>query len=200
MILLERYLGEAKKKKKPTTIPKMKGKGKYHFGIKNDPDGWYHKPEMMGHRWSAETVDALEVVLNTYSKSKMQKWVIDNVYGTPKDLLKIKGENSWHYFNNITKKDIAILQWVLRRVDKMKKDYASLLYQFQNKSGLLKSRLDWALELLAYKYDNEAYLDSYIRTYGFYGMEREEARDRFERYHKGISKKIDGQAIGLMMR
>lgn len=196
MEILEKYLGEAKKKKS-TTIPKMKGKGKYHFGIKNDPDGWYNKPEMMGHRWSAETLDALEAVLNTYSKSKMQKWIIDNVYGTPKDLAKI--EYSWHYFNNVTKKDIAILQFVLRRVDKMKKEYANLLYKVENKSGMLKSRLNWALEILAYKYDKEKYLDYYIRSFGYYGMARDEAKDRFERYHKGIAKKIDGQSIGLLM-
>ncbi len=199
-LLLEKYLPEAKRRKTPKKkpIPKVKGKGRYHFGIKMNPDGWYQKPAMMGHRWAAETVDSLEQVLNTYSKSKMQKWIIDTVYGTPADLKKIDGENSWHYFNNITKKDIAILQYVLRRVDSMKKDYAALLRMVDKKSGMLKDRLTWALEVLAYKHDKEAYMKDYIRAYGFYGMEPEEAKDRFERYHKGISKKISGQDKGMM--
>jgi hypothetical protein len=195
MNLMDKYIGEAKKKK---PIPKVKGKGKYNFGIKNNPDGWYQNPSMMGHRWSAETLDALEVVLNTYSKSKMQKWIINNVYGTPADLKKIDGENSWHYFNNITKKDIATLQFVLRKVDSMKKDYNALLSNVSRKTGMLKSRLIWALEILAYKHDRERYLDSYIRTFGFYGLPRDEAEERFERYHKGIAKKIDGQSKALM--
>ena len=193
--LVEKYLGEKRKAPKKKTIPKVKGKGKYNFGIKKDPDGWYHKPEMMGHRWSRETVDALENVLNTYSKSKIQKWIIDNVYGTPADLAKI---DSWHYFNNIAKKDIAILQFVLRKADTMKKDYASLLGNVEKKTGMLKNRLIWALEVLAYKHDRERYLESYIRAFSLYGLERKDSEERFERYHKGIAKKMQGQSKGLM--
>lgn len=202
MVLLEKYIGEAKRKKAPKkkAIPKVKGKGKYHFGIKKDPEGWYQQPKMMGHRWSKETVDALEKVLNTYSKSKQQKWIINSVYGSPQDVAKIDGENSWHYFNNITKKDIAILQFVLRKADSMKSDYAALLRNVGSKTGMLKNRLTWALEVLAYKHDKEAYLQDYIKNFGFYGMDKEEAEDRFERYHKGIMKKIDGQDRGLMGR
>lgn len=197
--LLEKYIGEAKRKApKKKAIPKVKGKGKYSFGIKNDPEGWYQKPKMMGHRWSKETVDSLEKVLNTYSKSKQQKWIIGSVYGTPQDLKKIDGENSWHYFNNIAKKDIAILQFVLRKADSMKADYAALLRNVEKKTGMLKNRLIWALEILAYKHDREAYLKDYMRAFGLYGMEPEEAEKRFEKYHAGISKKIDGQSTGMM--
>ena len=200
MISIDKYLGEAKRRKSPKKkpIPKVKGKGKYHFGIKMNPDGWYQKPGMMGHHWSIETVDALEKVLNTYSKSKMQKWVITAVYGTPADLKKIDGENSWHYFNNITKKDIATLQFVLRKVDSMKTDYAALLRNINKKGGYLKDRLTWALEILAYRHDKEKYLQDYIKAFGLYGLQPEEAKERFEKYHKGISKKIDGQSKGMM--
>jgi hypothetical protein len=79
----------------------------------------------------------------------------------------------------------------------MKADYAALLRNVEKKSGMLKNRLSWALEVLAYKHDKEAYLKDYIRAFGFMGMPAEEARDRFERYHKGIMKKIDGQDRGL---
>jgi hypothetical protein len=190
MDLIDKYLGEAK-------IPKVKGKGKYNFGIKNDPEGWYQKPEMMGHRWAKESLDRLENVLNTYSKTKLQKWIIDVVFGTPSEINKTKHE--WHYFaNNITKKDVANLQFALRRVDSSVKDgmYA-LLSSIEKKSGMLKSRLNWALETLAYKYDKDNYLKWYMTAYGMLGMEPKEAMDRFERYHKGISKKIEGQAKAI---
>jgi hypothetical protein len=193
MELIDKYLGEARKKKtvKKKPIPRVKGKGKYFFGIKSNPKGWYQKPEMMGHRWSAETLDSLEQVLNTYSKSKAQKWLIDTVYGTPADLKKIDGENSWHYFNNITKKDIANLQFVLRKVDSMKSDYAALLSMINRKSGMLKDRLTWALEYLAYKHDRERYLEQYKKDFGLYGLQPDEAEERFEKYHKNLFKKID---------
>ena len=64
--------------------------------------------------------------------------------------------------------------------------------------GYLKDRLTWALEILAYRYDKEKYLQDYIKAFGLYGLQPEEAKERFEKYHKGISKKIDGQAKGMM--
>lgn len=193
----KKYLTEAKRK----SIPKVKGKGKYNFAIKFVPDGWYQNPKMAGHSWAKETVDKLEEVLNTYSKSKLQKWVLDNVYGTPQQMARDKywkSEDSWHFFNQTTKKDIANLQYTLRRIDSSKKEgMSALLYRVQDKTGVLKNRLIWALEILAYKYDKENYLKWYMREFGLLGMQPDEAMDRFERYHKGISKKIDGQAIGL---
>lgn len=188
MSLIDKYIGEAKKKS--GAIPRVKGgKGRYHFGIKFDPNGWYQKPEMAGHNWAKESLDALENVINTYSKTALQKWVIEFAYGTPQEMKKEK--QSWHFFaNNVTKKDIATLQFVLRRVDKAKKGgmYA-LKSNVDRKSSLLKDRLTWALELLSYKHDKEAYLKGYIQAYGFYGMEPKEAQERFEKYHDGIRKK-----------
>ena len=74
--LIDKYLIEAKK-----LIPKVRGKGKYNFGIKHDPEGWYQNPSMMGHHWAKESLDRVEAVINTYSKSKLQKWIVDNVFG-----------------------------------------------------------------------------------------------------------------------
>ena len=190
MNLVEKYLGEA--------IPKVKGgKGRYQFGIKSDPNEWYQKPEMMGHRWAIETLDKLESVLNTYSKSALQKWFIDKVFGTPQKLQREK--QSWHYFaNNVTKKDIANIQYVLRRLDQAKKQgiYA-LLTNIDRKSSMAKSRMTWALEVLAYENDYDNYLKGYINTFGFYGMEPEEAKKRFEKYHKGIKQKLESDSVGL---
>ena len=189
----DKFMVEAKKK----PIPKVKGKGKYNFGIKYDPEGWYQKPEMMGHRWARESLDSLEAVMNTYSKSKLQKYVLDNVFGTPAKISKEK--NDWHYFaNHITKKDIANLQFVLRRIDSsIKGGMYSLLRSIEKKSSMLKSRLNWVLEVLEYKHDYEVYLKNYIAQYGLLGLAHEEAKERFERYHKGIKKKVDGQSQGL---
>ena len=59
---LTTYLTEVKKKKaKKKGIPKAKGK-KYSFGVKSDPNDWYMKPEMMGHRWAIESLDRVEEI------------------------------------------------------------------------------------------------------------------------------------------
>ncbi len=182
------YLTEVKKKKpKKKGIPKAKGK-KYSFAIKNDPDDWYQKPEMMGHRWAIESLDKVEEIINTYSKTKLQKWVISQVWGTPEELKKTK--YTWHTFaTNYTKKDAMLLQFTLRRVDKYKKNMADLLNDVSNKTGVLKSELIWALEHLSYTLDKEKYKEQYIRSMGWYGMSPEDADKRFEEYHKKQSGK-----------
>jgi len=182
------YLTEVKKKKaKKKGIPKAKGK-KYSFGIKSDPNDWYQKPEMMGHRWAIESLDRVEEIMNTYSKSKLQKWVIAQVWGTPEEIKKIglkKTEYTWHTFaTNYTKKDAMLLQYTLRRVDKYKKNMSDLMYDISNKTGTLKTRLLWALEHLSYVLDKERYKEQYIRDMGWYGLKPGEADKRFEEYHK----------------
>ena len=118
---LKTYISEAKKKKaKKKGIPKAKGK-KYSFSVKSDPNDWYQKPEMMGHRWAIESLDRVEEIINTYSKTKLQKWVISQVWGTPEELKKEK--YTWNTFaTHYTKKDAMLLQFTLRRLDKYKKN------------------------------------------------------------------------------
>lgn len=161
----------------------------YDFSIKKDEEGWYLKPQMMGHKWNAPIVDSLEDLLNTYNKSVLQKWIIKIVYGTPEE---INNKTDWHFFNNITKKDLASLQYVLRRVDKAKSEgMYNLLWWLYRKSGLLKSRLTWALELLAYKHDYDNYLKGYSSGVGFYGLKGDQAKERFDRYHQGLLSRQD---------
>lgn len=180
---LQTYIKEAKKKK--GGIPKAKGK-KYSFAEKNDPDGWYQNPGMMGEVWAKEGLDRVEGILNTYSKSKLQKWVIAQIWGTPQEIKTKKF--SWHTFStHYTKKDAMLLQYTLRRVDKFQKTgMAALLYDVSKKKGVLKDELSWALEHLAYKFDKEAYMQEYIRNMGWYGMDPDEAEKRFESYHKSL--------------
>ena len=131
---LDTFLSEAKKK---AGIPKSKGK-KYSFGIKDDPKGWYQNPGMMGEVWAKESLDRVEEIINTYSKTKLQKWVIEQIWGTPAEVKKAK--HSWHRFaTHYTKKDAMLLQYVLRRVDKYKNNMASLLYDVYHKQGIMKA-------------------------------------------------------------
>ena len=180
---LKTYISEAKKKKaKKKAIPKAKGK-KYSFSVKSDPNDWYQKPEMMGHRWAIESLDRVEEIINTYSKTKLQKWVISQVWGTPEEIKKEK--YTWNTFStHYTKKDAMLLQFTLRRLDKYKKNMSDLLYDISNKTGVMKNELIWALEHLSYKLDTEKYKEQYIRDMGWYGMTPEDADKRFETYHK----------------
>ena len=178
------YLTEVKKKKaKKKGIPKAKGK-KYSFAVKSDPNDWYMKPEMMGHRWAIESLDRVEEIINTYSKSKLQKWLITQVWGTPQEL-KSNKEWTWHTFSTFyTKKDAMLLQFTLRKLDKYKKNMSDLLHDVANKTGVLKNKLIWSLEHLSYVLDREKYKEQYIKDMGWYGMDQKDADERFEEYHK----------------
>ena len=61
---------------------------------------------------------------------------------------------------------------------------SDLLYDISNKTGVMKTRLIWALEHLSYSLDKEKYKEQYIRNMGLYGLKPDEADKRFEDYHK----------------
>jgi hypothetical protein len=161
---LEKYLTEAK----------------INFKVKKDKEGFYNNPGMVGHNLAKETVDTLETLFNKVVKTKKQKILMN--------LLVDFEETDWHYFYNKTKKDIQMYSYILRRVDKQS-PYELLLW-YNNKSGMWKDKLAHILEYLSYmSADKEEYLKRYSSNLGFYGMASDEAKERFEGYHKLLLKK-----------
>lgn len=147
--------------------------------LKSNKESFYNKPEMVGHTWAKETVDRLETLFNKIVKTKKHKMFMD--------LLMDFESDDWNYFMNITKKDEQIYSYILRRIDK--NTPYELLNWLDSKEGMMKSRLTHILEYLSYKSkDKDVYLRSYAKAFGFYGASEDEAKERFEKYHKDLEK------------
>lgn len=155
---------------------------KINFKVKKDKEGFYNNPGMVGHNLAKETVDSMETLFNKVVKTKKQKLLMN--------LLVDFEETDWHYFYNKTKKDIQMYSYILRRIDK--ESPFKLLLWHNNKAGMMKSILTHILEYLSYmSADKEEYLERYSRNVGFYGLQSDEAKTRFEEYHKLLLKKYD---------
>ena len=160
-------------------IKKYLKEAKVKFKVKSEKDSFYNDPKMAGHRWSAEKVDMLETLFNKIVKTNRQKLLMN---------LLIDFENTdWHYFNGISKKEVQIYSYIFRRIDK--DDPYILLQWHDQKAGMLKSPLTHILEYLSYIGKNkEAYFEKYSRVLGFYGMDVEDAKKRFNEYHMKLEK------------
>ena len=150
------------------------------FDAQADRNGFYNAPQMMGHRWAAENLDNVAALYNKVVKTDLQASVFDAVVD--------KQITSWSYWCNITKKDISQWSYVLRRLGKV--EPLTLLVWLGNKSGCLKSHLYHIIEHMAYQQNQEAYLEYYVAGFRFFGMDRNEAIERFHGYHADISEKI----------
>ena len=146
---------------------------------------WFKKPGMVGHMVAQETVALAEEVITKYAKTKRTRHVANYV---------IKDITEWNYWINVSKKEINLLRWVLRRLEKAfteKGGLTKLLAMYQNRTGCLKSHLDWMLEHLAYTHDKSARVKDYTRNMGFWGMTKKEATERLTKYHKNLIEKHD---------
>lgn len=133
---------------------------------------WYKNPEMTGHHWAIEMVDKIKAVIDKNGRTKNQRAVIKMI--APID------STDWHTFSvQYSKKALARLQYVLRRIDK-KGNKMELLRH--DKSGMLKDHLVWLLEYLAWKEEPERFYEYYARVYQFYGMSSEDAMKKAEDY------------------
>jgi len=161
----------------------MASQKEYSFSnIKNDPNSFYNKPKMRGHYWAIEKLDMMEQVANKYGKTDLQRWLLDYVWRFDID---DRDDNAWHYFENrITKKHISLMRQTLRAVDKSKEDGTmdDLRIKIMDKQGMLKDRLTWSMELLAWEHDRDDYIRSYQRDMAYLGMKPAESRERLGRY------------------
>ena len=126
---------------------------------------WYKTPEMMGHRWAIEMVDKIGEVVSKFGRTPKQKAVIKII--SPID------STDWHAFaNQFTKKDLSRLQYVLRRIDKEGNKLELLRH---DKGGMIKDRLVWLLEYLAWKEDPKEFGKYYASPLVSFGMAPEDA-------------------------
>ena len=150
---------------------------------------WFTNPTMCGEIWSQETVANAEAIITKYAKTKRTKALANYV---------IRDIPEWHYWNNITKKELNMLRWVLRRLDKAFTETGGLtrlLAMYQSRTGCLKGHLDWVLEHLAYTYDKSARVKDYARNMGFWGMTKKESMNRLTEYQKNLVKKHDVEKV-----
>lgn len=151
----------------------------FNFSVKKKKGSFYNEPDMVGHQIAKERVDQLDLLVEKLSKTRKQKILLDL-------LINFKSTD-WHYFNNITKKDIQTYSYILRRIDK--KSPLELYLWHEKRSGVLKDRLTHILEYLSYmSKDKNRYMKYYIEGFKFYGLPEKEAKKRFEKYHKGLEK------------
>ena len=104
---------------------------------------WFRNPGMVGHMVAQETVALAEEVITKYAKTKRTRHVANYV---------IKDITEWNYWINVSKKEINLLRFVLRRLDKAfteKGGLTKLLALYQNRTGCLKGHMDWMLEHLS---------------------------------------------------
>jgi len=150
--------------------------------IHNDKKSFYNKPGMVGETMAKNMVDAVEALATKYRKSKMQKWLFDEIFD--------ENENyDWHKFvTHYSKKDLSRLRYALIRIDKMKP--INLLYDIYDRSSMLKDKLMWSLEYLAYKNNREEFEKLYASENSRYGLSVEESNKRLKNMINLISKKL----------
>ena len=145
---------------------------------------WYKKGGMTGYVWSKETLLKAEKSLKDpkLKKTKIQKYLLKNSL----DLSAV----DWHYFNNMTNKDIQLLKHALKKVNK--NNVVSELHWIESRSGMLRTPLTRAMHVLAYKLQPEKYIAGQARIYKSYGMDegqgKERAKSIVENFEKGLSK------------
>ena len=150
---------------------------------------WFTQPTMAGHEWCKDTIFLAEEIFTKYAKTKRTKALANYV---------IKDIPEWHYWNSISKKELNLLRWVLRRIDKAFTEnggLTNLLAMYQSRTGCLKGHVDWVLEHLAYTYDKSARVKDYARNMGFWGMTKKESMNRLTEYQKNLVQKHNVEKI-----
>jgi hypothetical protein len=141
---------------------------------------WFVKPEMLGHTWASQTVALVKELVKKYGKTKLQKEILDFCFSLD--------NTDWHYWaNNISKKYIGQVRYVLRRAGKT--SWTGLLYHLNATSGLLKDNLTWYLELQAYRFEFNEYWQSYKVGFRLLGLSERDCLQRYVEYHNRLAVK-----------
>ncbi len=146
---------------------------------------WYKNPEMMGHRWAAETIDMINTIIKDprLHRTKLQKYIIANSFRFDKDL-------KWSYFTNqVSNKYISHVKHMLKRLTK--ENILSQLKWLEQRQGLLRTPLEKAMRVLAYKMNKKQYLEESSSPYKFYGMKPHEAKKHAEEVLNLMEKKLN---------
>ncbi len=155
----------------------------FHIKVKSllvEDAPWFRKPEMMGHVWSKQTVQLVKDLLAKYVKTGPTLRLAN--YCLPLQ------SQDWHAWSQITKKQLNILRYVLRRLHTQSP--LELLCYVNVVQGVGKDELTWYLEMASYNSDyREDYFQDYKRAYMGLGMSEPDARQRFTTYHEEILQK-----------
>ena len=143
-------------------------------------EDWFEKPSMMGERLATKNFLKIKEIIDKYGKSDIQKEFISYV---------IRDSTDWHYWCYMDNRSISQFRYVLRRIDNG--DFCELLRHYNENSGLLKGRFNWALEVLSYTYDREAYAKNYVACFGFYGLKKDAAISRMNEYFEKLLERDD---------
>lgn len=152
--------------------------------IKRQKGNWYNKPGMTGHHWAADMLDVANAIVKDprLNKTKLQKYIIANSFRFDKDL-------DWHYFvNQLTDKYVAQVKHMLKRLTKQ--NVLSELHWLGLRTGMLRTPLEKALHVLAYKLDKKNYIKSNVKTYQWYGMKEKEADERAQSLVKAMERDL----------
>ena len=140
--------------------------------IKKDKKSFYKDRSMMGYIWATEMLDKVNAIVKDpkLNKTKLQKYIIANSFRFDKDL-------DWHYFaNHLTDKYVAQVKHMLKRLTKQ--NVLNELRWLGLRTGMLRTPLEKALHVLAYKLDKKNYITSNAKTYQWYGMKTAESNQR----------------------
>lgn len=152
--------------------------------IKKDKKSFYKNRSMMGYIWASEMLDKVNAIVKDpkLNKTKLQKYIISNSFRFDKDL-------DWHYFaNQLTDKYVAQVKHMLKRLTKQ--NVLSELNWLGLRTGMLRTPLEKALHVLAYKLDKKNYIDSTEKTYQWYGMGKKASRERAQLLVKAMEKDL----------
>jgi len=152
--------------------------------IKKDKKSFYNKRSMIGHTLASEMLDIANAIVKDpkLNKTKLQKYIIANSFRFDKKV-------DWHYFaNQLTDKYVAQVKHMLKRLTKQ--NVLSELHWLGLRTGMLRTPLEKALNVLAYKLDKKNYIDSTVKTYQWYGMKEKAAAERSKELVKLMEKDL----------
>jgi len=143
---------------------------------------WFIKPAMMGHYYAIKNVNKFLEIRKSFKKQSDKK-IFSNLFELSSE--------SWHYWNMLSDAYFAAAKSVTKRQAK-KTPWSAILIWFHHSSysRLLKTRIDHFLESMTYQYDYENGLNYYVANISFYGLNRKEAKQRYDEYGKKISGKF----------
>ena len=144
---------------------------------------WFIEPKMIGHISAVNNVKKFIEIRKSFKKQSDKK-VFSNLF----DL----SNESWYYWNFLSDAYFAAAKSVTKRQAR-KESWSAILIWFHNSSysRLLKTKIDHFLESMTYQYDYENGLNYYFRSVAFYGLNKKEAKQRYDEYGKKISSKFE---------
>lgn len=151
------------------------------FAAENSPN--FTNPSCLGDQWGIDLITFTKEGLKqiTHANSKV---VVKAAYSRLVD-----AETPHDFYHQSSKKYANQVRIAAKRMVSGRYTPMQLLNWKESQSSCLKDHLDHILEILAYKFDKEPYLNSYCKSFGFYGMSREDAEKRFEEYHTDLLKR-----------